>query len=141
MTVENQHQQTVELHYRGRDYLVSLDPEQPATGEAENAPQPPVFSELALALRFVERHEDDLRYVAAWNKWLIRDGRCWTIDETNQVLDFARAVCREASAECDTKIANRIASHGTIAAVLRLARADRKLVATARRTGRRGLTT
>ena len=34
-------------------------------------PRPPAFSDEALALRFAELHADDLRYVAAWGKWLI----------------------------------------------------------------------
>ncbi len=38
------------------------------------AKQAPAFSEDALALRFSKRHADDLRYVAAWSKWLQWDG-------------------------------------------------------------------
>jgi hypothetical protein len=33
-------------------------------------PRPPEFSDEALALRFAERHADNLRYVATWGKWL-----------------------------------------------------------------------
>ena len=39
--------------------------------------RPPIFSDEALALHFAEMHADDLRYVAAWNKWLSWDGTRW----------------------------------------------------------------
>jgi hypothetical protein len=32
-------------------------------------PRPPAFSDDALALRYCDRHENDLRFVAAWGKW------------------------------------------------------------------------
>lgn len=33
-------------------------------------PRPPAFSDEALALRFADQHAHDLRYVAAWGRWL-----------------------------------------------------------------------
>ena len=50
--------------------------------------QPPVFSDEALALRFAERHASDLRFVAAWNKWLSWDGRRWRFDVTLRAYRF-----------------------------------------------------
>ena len=47
------------------------------------APLGPAFSDEALALRFAERHANDLRYVAAWSKWLHWDGRRWAFDDTH----------------------------------------------------------
>jgi hypothetical protein len=38
------------------------------------ADRPPAFSDEALALRFAERHAEDLRFVAAWGKWLVWNG-------------------------------------------------------------------
>jgi hypothetical protein len=38
----------------------------------EQDARPPAFSDEALALRFADLHADDLRYVAAWGKWLRR---------------------------------------------------------------------
>lgn len=32
------------------------------------------FSEAALARRFVERHEGDLRFVDKWGRWIVWDG-------------------------------------------------------------------
>jgi putative DNA primase/helicase len=105
-----------------------------AAAKARNAqrdgPLPP-FSDEALALRFAERHLGDLRFVAAWNKWLIWDGARWRIDDTILAFDYSRAVCREAAAECNKpRLAATIASAKTVAAVERLARADRRISAT-----------
>ncbi len=80
------------------------------------AKQAPAFSEDALALRFSKRHADDLRYVAAWSKWLQWDGTRWAFDRTVNVYDMARAVCREAAAECNDKSSKRIAAAVTRAA-------------------------
>ena len=93
--------------------------------------RPPAFTDEALALRFAERHEPDLRYVAAWGRWLHCDGQRWRFDDTLLAFDLARKVCREAAAVCDNaKIANILASAKTVAAVERLAKADRRLAAT-----------
>src|SRR5215472_18304595 len=89
--------------------------------------RPPTFSDEALALRFAGQHKDQLRYVAAWGKWLICDGKQWQIDDTLKAFDFARKICRRAASECNKpKFATAIASAKTIAAVERLAKADRQ---------------
>jgi putative DNA primase/helicase len=91
----------------------------------------PAFSEEALALQFAEVHEDDLRYVAAWGQWLEWDGVRWKRDNTLRALDLARRICRAASAECNMpNIARQLARAQTVAAVERLARADRRIAAT-----------
>lgn len=94
-------------------------------------PRPPAFTDEALAMRFAERHADNLRFVAAWGKWLNWVGTHWRLDDTLLAFDLARAVCREAAAECNKeKIAAVLASAKTVAAVERLAKADRRLAAT-----------
>jgi putative DNA primase/helicase len=92
----------------------------------------PPFSDEAIALRFAEQHADDLRFVAAWRKWLLWDGARWREDDTLRAFDLARHVCREAAAECNTKgkAVAAIASAKTVAAVERLARSDRQMAAT-----------
>ena len=93
--------------------------------------RPPSFSDDALALRFADRHANELRYVAAWGRWLRWDGTRWSFDETLTAFDLARTICREAAAECNKpKIAGLIASAKTVAAVERLAKADRRHAAT-----------
>ena len=68
--------------------------------------------------------------MAAWSKWLQWDGARWTFDRTVNVYDLARAVCREAAAECNDNSSKRIAAAVTRAAVENLARADRHHAAT-----------
>jgi putative DNA primase/helicase len=97
----------------------------------ESDAHPPAFTDEALALRFTERHANRLRYVVGWGRWMIAEADCWRPDETMLAFDLARAICREASAECnDARIAPAIASAKTVAAVERLAKADRRHAAT-----------
>jgi putative DNA primase/helicase len=92
----------------------------------------PAFSDEALALEFAQRHADDLRYVSAWGRWLHWDQRCWRFDDTLRAFDRARAICRRAAAQCNKpNIAAGLASAKTVAAVERLAKADRRLAVTA----------
>ena len=110
--------------------LRELGDQGPSAG-AEPVAIPPEFTDEALALRFSERHAKDLRYVAAWGRWLIWDRSVWRFDETLQAFDLARSVCRQASSECNhARIAANIASAKTVAAVERLAKADRRHAAT-----------
>ena len=89
------------------------------------------FTDDELALQFAARHADDLRYVAAWGRWLRWDGMRWAFDDTLTAFDHARKVCREAAVECvDPQAASSIVSAQTVAAVERLAKADRVHAAT-----------
>src|SRR5271168_4869019 len=91
----------------------------------------PAFSDSALALRFVDRHVGDLRYVAAWGRWLEWTGNHWRFDDTKFATDRAWGICREAAAECNqAKVASVVASAKTVAAVERLALVDRRIAAT-----------
>jgi putative DNA primase/helicase len=95
---------------------------------------PPRFSEEALALRFSGQYAEDLRYVCRWGQWMRWDGMRWVADDTLQVFDLARGICRAASTECseaEKNIARRLASKVTSTAVERLATADRRHAATA----------
>jgi len=97
-----------------------------------DAHRPPAFTDEALALRYAERHADNLRYVAAWGRWLSWDGTRWQFDDTLRAFDLVRRLCREASVECNKhKAASILASAKTVAAVERLAKSDRRLAATA----------
>jgi putative DNA primase/helicase len=100
-------------------------------GDERFAESAPAFSDEALALRFAQRHAGDLRYVAAWSKWVQWTGSYWRFDDTKLAFDLTRKVCREAAAECNKdKIASNLASAKTVAAVERLALADRRIAAT-----------
>lgn len=101
------------------------------TDDALGDHRPPEFSDESLALRFSEKYADRLRYVADWGRWMIYDGRVWIPDNTMLAFNMARTICREASSACnDHDAANIIASARTIAAVEKLARADRRHAAT-----------
>ena len=93
--------------------------------------RPPEFSDEALALRFAEKHADDLRYVAAWGKWFVWTGMYWRRDDTLLAFDLVRAACRAAAARAESAKTKRdLASAQTVAAVERLAKAHRRLAAT-----------
>jgi len=97
----------------------------------EEEPRPPAFTDEALALRFAETHADRLRYIAKLSKWQVWCGTHWREDATLRAFDEARKICRAASAECNNaKVAKAVASAKTVAAVLSLSRADRRLAAT-----------
>lgn len=91
---------------------------------------PAEFSDDALALRFTAQHGSELRYTAAWGRWSEWDGTRWKPDDTHKVFDLARRVCRDASSNCEKRLAVRIASAATVAAVERLGRSDRRHAAT-----------
>jgi putative DNA primase/helicase len=97
----------------------------------ETKPRPPAFTDDDLALRFADRHVDDLRYVAVWAKWMHYAGTIWATDETRLAFTLARAICREAASKCNKeKTASALASAKTRAAVITLANDDRRLAAT-----------
>jgi putative DNA primase/helicase len=103
---------------------------QPNGGEA--AAGVPALSEEALALGFAERHATGLRYIAFRGRWLFWDRFLWAQDETIRAFDLARQTARGAAATCSTKkLASAIASAKTVAAIERLAKADRRLAASA----------
>jgi putative DNA primase/helicase len=90
---------------------------------------PPPFSDDALALEFSQTYKPDLRYLALLGKWLRWDECHWQFEETLRAFDLARLICRKASTQVPprwTKIKSGIASARTVAAVERLARADRR---------------
>lgn len=85
----------------------------------------PALSEDRLAADFVERHERDWRYVAAWGAWMRWSGSRWVRDETLAIREAVRRVCRDAL-DPGTRApdSRRIASEKTIRAVERIAAAD-----------------
>ena len=89
------------------------------------------FTEDALALRFSEKHKDDLRYIALKGQWLKWDGDRWLPEATLLAFDLARDSCREDAAYYGNgKPPPGISSAKTVAAVERLAKADRRQAAT-----------
>lgn len=106
-------------------------PFNPEASEPDENARPPAFTEEALALRFADVHRNRLRYVAVWSRWLIYEGLTWAIDDTLRAFDLSRVICREASSNCNNKkTAAAIATAKSVAAVERLAKADRRIAAT-----------
>ena len=107
-----------------------------AVEDAEKPAGPVEWSDQALALRFVQAQQDNLRYVSGWGKWLLWDGTRWDRDRTEDAADRAKAACAEASAEARRSIpraseadrtAKSLASAKTVTNVMQLARTDRRL--------------
>jgi putative DNA primase/helicase len=93
---------------------------------------PPPLSDEGLALRFVDKHELELRYVEAWKTWLRWTGARWQEEKTLLAFNLARQVCREVIAEgVKPKNAAMVATAKTVAAIEKLARSDRRVAATA----------
>lgn len=86
---------------------------------------PVELSEDALALQFTRRHRDQFIYCAEWGSWLRWDGRRWARERTLAALDLARDVCREATTGEEKRLRSRVRSAQTVAAVTKLASADR----------------
>jgi len=106
-----------------------------ATTAAAADTRPPEYSDDALALRFVDRLGDDLRYVALWSQWLRYAGGTWRKDGTLSVIDSARGICREAAEEVSTNKRNKrivaaLRNAKTVYAVEKLSRSDRRVAAT-----------
>ena len=96
------------------------------------AAQPPPRSEEDLARRFAEAHKDDLRYVNEWGKWFVWKGDHWAEDKTLMAFNEARTISSSAASEAENpRAALTLASAKTVTAVERLAKADRRLAATA----------
>ena len=62
---------------------------------------------------------------------MIFDGERWQVEKTHLAFEFAKRVAREAACEKGEKEAKALASNHTAAAIVNLARADRKIAATA----------
>jgi hypothetical protein len=103
--------------------------EKAQTDAADDNELPPE-AEDAIALAFADRHAHELRYVNAWGRWIGFESAHWIEDNTLHTFDRVRAVCREiaATGEHSPRV---VAAAKTIVAVERLARADRRLAATA----------
>jgi hypothetical protein len=117
----------------------------PAEPPAEEIGQSPEYADDALALRFTEQHAPSLKYIAKWGKWLLWSGSYWQEEDTLKAYDLARGICREASSEVmswedpNIKLAATIASAKTVAAVERLAKADRQHATTLEQWNSHGL--
>ena len=94
-------------------------------GDLRKASELNPCTEDALALIFSERHSSDLRYVAVKGQWLKWDGVRWYVEPTRLAFDLIRKCCRQVALDQD-KAPSQVYSARTIAAVERMAKADRR---------------
>jgi putative DNA primase/helicase len=105
-----------------------------ATENGAGAPHdsPPVdppdidLTEDAMALAFTSRHREALLYVHEWGQWLRWDGTRWAPERTLAVFDLARDLTRAIGPTIgNARLAAKIESAATVAAIVTLARTDR----------------
>lgn len=103
---------------------------------------PALYSEVNVGIRFAQIHEETLRWVDAWGRWMVWDGARWVRDEIRvafergkklccAVADFARTDPSEFTTERQRQAT--IARYGekrTISNVVELAKSDPRIVAT-----------
>ena len=85
-------------------------------------------SEDEYADHFSELHAESLRYVAKWGQWLQWNGKQWKFETTLAAFHLARMVARK-FAMIGT-VDPDIARASVVAAIERLARADRRQAST-----------
>jgi hypothetical protein len=104
-----------------------FDDPPPAEDDALAGERPAEFSDDALALEFTATYADALRYVAVWGDWMLWNNTHWLHEDTLKAFDLARLVCRQISYQAPSPtLAAAVASAKTVAAVERLAKADRR---------------
>lgn len=73
------------------------------------------LTDLGNGERLIARHGGDLRYCTPWAKWLVWDGKRWSVDATQEVRQRARetvrAIYTEASSAVGEKERREIAQH------------------------------
>ncbi len=73
------------------------------------------LTDLGNAERFVARYGDRVRYVGAWNQWLVWTGTRWTPNETGEVerlaKQTAKSIYSEAALAEDDDEAKKISKH------------------------------
>jgi P4 family phage/plasmid primase-like protien len=89
-------------------------------GRSKNKAGAPAGLQDNVALDFAALLVETFRFVAIWNRWMQWEGHRWRVEDTLAAFDEARTLCR-AAGDADAK---------TVAAVVILARSDRRLAAT-----------
>lgn len=96
-----------------------LSRERPESADAEGTiadDRVAMTTDLGNSLRFARLFRDRVRYVHGEDRWLIWDGRCWTPDRTNQVMDLTKGVIDQIRGEADeapaeSDLQGRLAGH------------------------------
>lgn len=59
-------------------------------------------TDLGNAKRLASQHGDKIRYPFAWKKWLVYDGKTWSIDNNGQILRLAKDTVKQIYTEAAT---------------------------------------
>jgi putative DNA primase/helicase len=98
--------------------------------EALSQPTGSDITEDGVALAFVERHADQLRYCHHSQHWFVWTGTHWRREESRLAFAWARQICRDASRNSN-KAKAKTSKAAFAAAVERFAQSDRAFAVTA----------
>lgn len=107
----------------------------PANDPAAGVVTPRALTDLGNGERFAARYGGQVRYVAAWDKWLLWNGRRWVPDNTAEVMRLAKFTAKAIHAEAAiaededrqkeiTKFAFSSQSRSRLEAMLALAKSE-----------------
>lgn len=122
-----QHAKKKRRQVNGQDIPENGDPNV-GSGAPKKPPANPLHTENAIARQFAELYEKSLRYISVWGKWVEYTGVFWKVDDTLAAFDLVRGHCETLSRDVGVKAS--LESSKTISAVEKLARGDRRVVAT-----------
>lgn len=109
---------------------LNLAPEPEPTEVIDPGPGTYTRSDDGNALRLVDLHEQEIRYVPQRGKWLRWDGHRWEWDDAGRVREMARAIARAIPDEkSEAKHRARSLSASGIAAMVSMAQTDPRAVA------------
>lgn len=122
--------------YTAGDEFESLEEAPPV----ESDPEPPPYSELWAARKFVDMHGDDLIWIPDEQRWATWEGNRWRRDIDDTVLTKATSTATRIAetlmrtggsareAQAARALANRVASRKYIQNMMELAKADKRIV-------------
>ncbi|MBT2449447.1 bifunctional DNA primase/polymerase [Streptomyces sp. ISL-43] len=111
------------------DGTAALNVVQHPSAVAEAGPETYTRTDDGNALRLIDEHEQEIRYVPQRGRWLRWDGHRWAWDEAGTVREMARAIARDLpNGEGEAKHRMRSLSTAGIAAMVTMAQTDPRVV-------------
>ncbi|MFF4834055.1 phage/plasmid primase, P4 family [Streptomyces sp. NPDC001315] len=112
------------------DGTAALNIAQHPTAQQDNGPETYTRTDDGNALRLVDLHEDEIRYVPQRGRWLHWNGHRWEWDEAGHVREMCRAIARALpNGEGEAKHRARSLSTAGMAAMVTMAQTDPRIVA------------